>query len=45
MACMQLLNFIAHVEDTNVDKFGLVFNDNNAGGHTCIFKLQKPAKV
>ena len=37
---IQLFKIIAHIEDTDVAKFGLEFNDNNTRGH--IFKLQKP---
>ena len=37
---IQLFKIIAHIEDTEVEKFGLEFNDNNTRGH--IFKLQKP---
>ena len=37
---IQLFKIKAHIEDTDVAKFGLEFNDNNTRGH--IFKLQKP---
>lgn len=37
---IQLYKIISNIEDTNIDKFGLSFNDNNTRGH--IFKLQKP---
>ena len=37
---IQLFKIIAHIEDTDIDKFGPIFNDNNTLGH--IFKLQKP---
>ena len=37
---IQLFKIIAHVEDTDMAKFGLEFNDNNTRDH--IFKLQKP---
>ena len=37
---IQLFKIIAHIEDTEVEMFGLEFNDNNTRGH--IFKLQKP---
>ena len=37
---IKLFKIIAHIEDTDVAKLGLEFNDNITRGH--IFKLQKP---
>ena len=36
---IQLVKIVAHIEDTEVKKFGIVFNDNNTRDH--IFKFQK----